>query len=57
MTRDEKINLIVNQYRDGLHGLTKTTADLDNMKVRGGFSKGLNYTGYDYTDQKWIEIP
>ena len=55
MTRNQQIERIIRNCLDGLETLTEATNHLDAMQVRGGFD-GLAYTGYDYRDQRWIEV-
>ena len=53
MTRSEQIRQIIDLQSTGLYTETKANAELDKLKVRGGFD-GLDFTGYDYQEQKWI---
>ena len=55
MTREKQIETIIRNCLDGMETLTATTKRLDEMRVRGGFDS-LSFVGYDYQDQKWIEL-
>jgi hypothetical protein len=54
-TRREYIESVIRLCLDGLETLEVTTQLLDECQVRGGFV-GLDYTGFDYRAQRWIEM-
>ncbi len=54
--RDKMITAIVTQFQNRLITEPEATNELNKLSVRGSFRDDRSYIGYDYANQKWVEV-
>jgi len=50
-----QVHILIDQYLNGLRTENEFRTKLDKVGVRGAIGQ-KRFTGYDYNNQKWIEI-